>query len=104
GLDVERAIDTIKDGAAGSWSLTNYGPWLLRGDLEPGFKVDHFIKDLGIALSDARRLGVSLPGTALAQQLYGAPPSRGRGQRGPPARAVGVAGLPGERWPADADR
>jgi 3-hydroxyisobutyrate dehydrogenase len=104
GLDVERAIDTIKDGAAGSWSLTNYGPRLLRGDLEPGFKVDHFIKDLGIALSDARRLGVSLPGTALAQQLYVAAASQGLGQKGTHALAVAVAGLSGERWPADADR
>ena len=102
GLDVERAIDTIKGGAAGSWSLTNYGPRLLRGDLEPGFKVDHFIKDLGIALSDARRLGVSLPGTALAQQLYVAAASQGLGQKGTHALAVAVAALSGERWPADA--
>jgi 3-hydroxyisobutyrate dehydrogenase len=102
GLDVARAIDTIKDGAAGSWSLTNYGPRLLRGDLEPGFKVDHFIKDLGIALADARRLGVSLPGTALAQQLYVAAASQGLGQKGTHALAVAVAGLSGERWPADA--
>jgi 3-hydroxyisobutyrate dehydrogenase len=100
-LDLERAIDTIKGGAAGSWSLTNYGPRLLRGDLEPGFKVDHFIKDLGIALSDARRLGVSLPGTALAQQLYVAAASQGLGQKGTHALAVAVAGLSGERWPAD---
>jgi 3-hydroxyisobutyrate dehydrogenase len=103
GLDLARAIDTIKDGAAGSWSLTNYGPRLLRGDLEPGFKVDHFIKDLGIALSDARRLGVSLPGTALAQQLYVAAASQGLGQKGTHALAVAVAGLSGECWPADAN-
>lgn len=102
GLDVARAIDTIKDGAAGSWSLTNYGPRLLRGDLEPGFKIDHFIKDLGIALADARRLGVSLPGTALAQQLYVATASQGLGQKGTHALALAVAGLSGEPWPADA--
>ena len=51
GLDVETVLDTIKDGAAGSWSLTNYGPRLLSGDFEPGFKIDHFVKDLGIALA-----------------------------------------------------
>ncbi len=50
GLDVEESIATIKDGAAGSWSLSNYGPRIVRGDFEPGFKIDHFIKDLGIAL------------------------------------------------------
>ena len=71
GLDLEQTIATIQGGAAGSWSLTNYGPRILRaGDFEPGFKIDHFVKDLGIALSEARRMNLSLPGTALAEQLY----------------------------------
>ena len=82
GLDVERVIDTIKDGAAGSWSLTNYGPRLLRDDLEPGFKIDHFVKDLGLALLEARRMELPLAGTALAQQLYVAAQSQGFGQKG----------------------
>lgn len=82
GLDVERVIDTIKDGAAGSWSLANYGPRLLRGDLEPGFKIDHFVKDLGLALLEARRMQLPLAGTALAQQLYVAAQSQGFGPKG----------------------
>src|SRR5579862_6852033 len=53
GLDLEATLETISGGAAGSWSLSNYGPRLLRGDLEPGFRVEHFIKDLGIAMAEA---------------------------------------------------
>jgi 3-hydroxyisobutyrate dehydrogenase len=82
GLDVERVIDTIKDGAAGSWSLSNYGPRLLKGDLEPGFKIDHFVKDLGIALAEAKRMRLPLAGTALAEQLYIAAQAAGFGSKG----------------------
>jgi 3-hydroxyisobutyrate dehydrogenase len=99
GLDLERAIATIKDGAAGSWSLSNYGPRILRGDLEPGFKIEHFIKDLGIALSEARRMNLSLPGTALAEQLYVAARSQGLGEKGTHALSVALGRLSGESWP-----
>jgi 3-hydroxyisobutyrate dehydrogenase len=99
GLDLERTLDTIKGGAAGSWSLANYGPRLLRGDLEPGFKVEHFIKDLGIALAEARRMNVALPGAALAEQLYVAVSSQGLAQKGTQALAVGLARLSNVDWP-----
>ena len=91
GLDVERVIDTIKDGAAGSWSLSNYGPRLLRGDLEPGFKIDHFVKDLGIALAEARRMRLPLSGTALAEQLYVAAQAQGFGAKGTQALLATLA-------------
>lgn len=99
GLNLEQAIETIKGGAAGSWSLSNYGPRLLRGDLEPGFKIDHFIKDLGIALAEARRMNLSLPGTALAEQLYVAAKSQGYGQKGTHALSVALARLSDLDWP-----
>lgn len=102
GLDVEQALETIKAGAAGSWSLSNYGPRLLRGDLAPGFKIDHFLKDLGIALSEARRMNLALPGTALAEQLYLAARSQGLGENGTQALAVALAHLSNEQWPAKA--
>ena len=76
GLDVAKVIETIGTGAAASWSLVNYSPRALRGDFEPGFKIDHFIKDLGIALEEARRMGLALPGLALAEQLYSPPAPR----------------------------
>jgi 3-hydroxyisobutyrate dehydrogenase len=101
GLDVEQALETIKDGAAGSWSLSNYGPRLLRGDLEPGFKIEHFLKDLGIALAEARRMNLSLPGTALAEQLYVAASSHGLGTKGTQALAIALSELSADRWPAE---
>jgi 3-hydroxyisobutyrate dehydrogenase len=99
GLDVEQALETIKDGAAGSWSLSNYGPRLLRGDLEPGFKIEHFLKDLGIALSEARRMNLALPGTALAEQLYVAAASHGLATKGTQALALALSELSADRWP-----
>jgi 3-hydroxyisobutyrate dehydrogenase len=98
GLDVERAVDTIKGGAAGSWSLSNYAPRLLRGDLEPGFRVDHFIKDLGIALAEARRMNLSLPGLALAEQLYVAARAQGLGRKGTHALLPALARVSAIEW------
>jgi 3-hydroxyisobutyrate dehydrogenase len=93
GLDLDRTLETIQGGAAGSWSLSNYGPRLLKGDLEPGFKVDHFIKDLGIALAEARRMNVVLPGASLAEQLYVGVRSQRLGQKGTQSLAVVLAQL-----------
>jgi 3-hydroxyisobutyrate dehydrogenase len=95
GLDLERALETISGGAAGSWSLTNYAPRILRGDLEPGFKIDHFLKDLGIALTEGRSMGLDLPGTALAEELYQAAREQGYGQKGTHALIVALAGRSG---------
>jgi 3-hydroxyisobutyrate dehydrogenase len=100
GLDVEQAIDTIKGGAAGSWSLSNYGPRIVAGDFEPGFRVEHFIKDLGIALAEARRMNLALPGTALAEQLYVAARSQGLGARGTHALALALARVSESDWPS----
>jgi 3-hydroxyisobutyrate dehydrogenase len=99
GLDPETVLDTISKGAAGSWSLSNYGPRLLKGDLKPGFKIDHFIKDLGIALDEARRMNLSLPGLALAEQLYVAARAQGHGQNGTQALLVALAHLSSVDWP-----
>jgi 3-hydroxyisobutyrate dehydrogenase len=93
GLDVHRVLETISGGAAGSWSLTNYGPRVLKGDFAPGFKVDHFIKDLGIALDEAERMNLALPGLALAHQLYVAVRALGYGQLGTHALVKALAGL-----------
>ena len=103
GLDLEQTIATIESGAAGSWSLSNYGPRILKGDLEPGFKIDHFVKDLGIALAEARRMKLSLPGTALAEQLYIAAQGQGLGQKGTHALSVALGTVSGSDWPADAN-
>jgi 3-hydroxyisobutyrate dehydrogenase len=98
GLDVVKVIETIGAGAAGSWSLTNYSPRALRGDFEPGFKVDHFVKDLGIALGEARRMKLALPGLSLAEQLYVAASAQDLGQRGTHALVLALAHLSDVEW------
>jgi 3-hydroxyisobutyrate dehydrogenase len=70
GLDPKQVLESISGGAAGSWTLTNLAPRVLRSDLEPGFRIDHFLKDLRIALSEAERMNLDLPGVRLARELY----------------------------------
>jgi 3-hydroxyisobutyrate dehydrogenase len=70
GLDLEQVLESISGGAAGCWSLTNLAPRILKRNFDPGFFVAHFIKDMGIALAEARRMNLSLPGLALVHQLY----------------------------------
>jgi 3-hydroxyisobutyrate dehydrogenase len=70
GLAPETVLQSISAGAAGSWSLTNLAPRILRGDFAPGFFVKHFIKDMRIAIDAAHEVDVILPGLELAEQLY----------------------------------
>ena len=83
GLDLEAVLESVSGGAAGSWSLSNYAPRILRGDFAPGFMVEHFIKDMEIALSEARRMNLALPGLALAHELYVACARRAAGATAP---------------------
>ena len=99
GLDLATTLEAIGPGAAGSWSLQNLAPRLLRGDLAPGFMVEHFLKDLGIALAECRRMGLVLPGTALAEQLYRSAHDRGHGRSGTQALVVALASLSNVEWP-----
>ncbi len=70
GLDPETVLKSIGQGAAGSWSLNNLGPRIIKGDDQPGFFIKHFIKDMGIAVASARRMNLSTPGLDLALSLY----------------------------------
>jgi 3-hydroxyisobutyrate dehydrogenase len=70
GLKPETVLESIESGAAGSWSLTNLAPRVLKGDFAPGFFVKHFIKDMKIAIGSAENMGLDLPGLQLAKQLY----------------------------------
>ena len=82
GLDAKTVLQSVGVGAAGSWSLSNLGPRIIDRNFEPGFFVEHFIKDMGIALDEARRMGLALPGLALAHQLYVAVQAQGYGRKG----------------------
>jgi 3-hydroxyisobutyrate dehydrogenase len=99
GLDLDRVLQSVSSGAAGSWSLSNLAPRILKADFAPGFFVEHFIKDMGIALREAERLGVALPGLALAHQLYRAVQAQGHGRAGTQALQLALASLSGVDWP-----
>jgi len=98
GLDLETVMKSVASGAAGSWSLSNLGPRIIQNNFDPGFFVEHFIKDMGVALSEARKLGISLPGLALAQQLYLALQAQGHGRDGTHALQLALASLSGIDW------
>jgi 3-hydroxyisobutyrate dehydrogenase len=98
GLDPETVLTSVSGGAAGSWSLTNLAPRAIAGNMAPGFLVDHFVKDMGIALAEASRLQLSLPGLALAHQLYVAVQAQGGGRNGTQSLVRALASLSGVDW------
>ncbi len=82
GLDLNTMLESIRGGAAGCWTLDNLAPRVLDGNFDPGFLVEHFIKDMGIALDEAARMKLALPGLALVRQLYLAVAAQGHGRAG----------------------
>ena len=77
GLDATEVLETISGGAAGSWSLSNLGPRMIKGDSAPGFYIKHFIKDMRIAIESATEMNLDLPGLKLAKRLYDELAARG---------------------------
>ncbi len=100
GLDLEVVLQSVGSGAAGSWSLNNLGPRMIAGNFEPGFFVEHFLKDMGIALAESRRMNLSLPGLALAEQLYRAVAAQGYSRKGTHALMLALASLSNLDWNA----
>ncbi len=98
GLDLNVLLQSVSGGAAGSWSLSNYAPRMLAGNFEPGFYVDHFVKDLSIALEESRRMKLALPGLALAAQLYIALQAQGHGRNGTQSLVLALAKLSDMQW------
>ena len=98
GLDLETVMKSVSSGAAGSWSLDNYGPRIINNDFEPGFFVEHFIKDMAIALNEAARMNLSLPGLAMAHQLYNALKAQGGGRNGTQALQLALSRLSAIDW------
>jgi 3-hydroxyisobutyrate dehydrogenase len=82
GLDLETMLQSIRGGAAACWTLENLAPRVLKGNFDPGFMVDHFIKDMGIALDEAARMNLELPGLALVHDLYRRVQALGHGRKG----------------------
>ena len=99
GLDLETVLEAVSGGAAGSWSLSNYAPRMLKGDFAPGFMVDHFIKDIEITLGEARRMNLAMPGLALAHELYLALRAQGGGRDGTQSLLRALARISAVDWP-----
>ena len=97
-LDLETVMQSVGSGAAGSWSLSNLGTRMMANNFDPGFFVEHFIKDMGIALAESKRMGLALPGLALAHQLYLAVKAQGHGRAGTHALMLALAGLSDVDW------
>ena len=98
GLDLPTVLQSVGVGAAGSWSLNNLGPKIIAGNFEPGFYVEHFLKDMGIALAEARKMRISLPGLALAEQLYRSVQAHGLERKGTHALMLALAELSDVDW------
>ncbi len=96
GLDESAVIDVIGSGAAASWTINHLGPRIVDGDFAPGFYVEHFVKDMGIALEECDRLNLALPGLALVKQLYTALKAQGDGRSGTQALFLALRRLNGE--------
>ncbi|MCP4745757.1 MAG: NAD(P)-dependent oxidoreductase [Desulfobacteraceae bacterium] len=82
GLDMHAVIDVIGKGAAGSWTINNLGRRIADKNYNPGFFIKHFVKDMGIALAEAQRMKLSLPGLALVNQFYTAAMAQGKAELG----------------------
>jgi 3-hydroxyisobutyrate dehydrogenase len=98
GLDIPTVLQSISRGAAGSWALDNYPSRMLAGRFEPGFIVEHFIKDMRILLDEARRMHLALPGLALVQQLYQALAAQGGARQGAHALVLALERLSHVEW------
>ena len=98
GLDIPKVLETIGSGAAASWSLTNYSPALCAGTLSPGSRSTISSRTSGSPSRRARRMKLSLPGLALAEQLYVAASAQGRGQKGTHALVLALAQLSNVDW------
>jgi 3-hydroxyisobutyrate dehydrogenase len=99
-LNPESMLQSIRSGAAGCWALENLVPRVLKGNFEPGFIVEHFIKDMGIALSEAQQMGLAMPGLALVHQLYLALKAQGHGRRGTQALVLALEHISNLERPA----
>jgi len=93
GLDPETMLRSIKSGAAACWTLDNLAPRILKRNFDPGFFVDHFVKDMSIALEEARRMNLTLPGLTLVHQLYRSIQAQGHGRCGTQALMLALEEL-----------
>jgi 3-hydroxyisobutyrate dehydrogenase len=99
GLNLENMLTSVSSGAASSWSLSNLGPRILRGDFNPGFYVEHFVKDLGIAIEECKRMSLDLPGLSTCEELYRTLETEGNGRLGTQSLILSLARRNQITWP-----
>ncbi len=95
GLDLNTMLQSISGGAAACWTLNNLAPRIVQRNFSPGFYVEHFIKDMDIALKEANRMGLSMPGLSLVKQLYEAVKAQEHGRKGTHALMLALEQLSG---------
>jgi 3-hydroxyisobutyrate dehydrogenase len=95
GLDLSQMLDSIRGGAAACWTLDNLAPRILQRNFDPGFFVEHFVKDMGIALDEAKRMNLTLPGLKLVHGLYQRVQALGHGRSGTHALMLALEDLAG---------
>ena len=93
GLDLNKMLDSIRGGAAACWTLDHLAPRILQRNFDPGFFVEHFVKDMGLALEESKRMGLALPGLALVHQLYQTVQQLGHGRSGTHALILALENL-----------
>jgi len=82
GLEPNKVLESISTGAASSWSLSNLAPRILNEDYSPGFFIKHFIKDMQIALEEAKEMDMETPGLSLSKKMYEQLNENGEGNSG----------------------
>ena len=95
GLDLNVMLEAISGGAAGCWTLNNLAPRIVNRNFDPGFYVEHFVKDMEIALDEAKKMNLALPGLALVHQLYKAVEAQGHGRKGTHALSLALERISG---------
>lgn len=95
GLDLTTMLSSISGGAASCWTLNNLAPRIVNRNFDPGFYVEHFIKDMSIALKEGEAMGLSLPGLGLVKQLYLAVQAQGHGKMGTHALMLALEKMSG---------
>lgn len=97
GIDLEKLLEVVTAGAAGSWMLSNLGPKMIKRYFKPGFRIVHQQKDLRLALSAAAELELPLLCTSLAQQMFRSVEAEGMGGKGTSVIIIAMEKLTGTK-------
>lgn len=98
GLNVHEWLELVVPGAAGSVAMNTLGHRILGNDFEPGFFINHFVKDLGLCLEECRKMKLVLPGVQLAEEFYRMMQAQGNGAKGTQLLIDTLAKLSGKSW------